>query len=248
MNPKARFDDRTVLVTGGTSGIGRACAIRFSLEGAAVVVAGRDRERGETVVEEIHNNGGTSIFLPLDVSDETSIKKASKSIKEKYGTLNVLVNAAGIYPRFDTLDVLNQKDWDNVFSTNVTGLVMTTKHFIPLLEATGGTIVNIASVAGLQDYSSGQGYAYAASKAAVIKFTKMTAKIYAGRIRINCVCPGIIDTPLYYALDREKMSQKIPSKRVGLPEDVANLVAFLASDEANYICGESVVVDGGLTL
>lgn len=248
MSCKMEFQDKVVLITGGTSGIGEACARRFAREGATVIVAGRNIERGTAITDSIRKDGGKGEFLELDVTNEHSVLCVAEHVQEHFGHLDVLVNNAGIYPRFDPLQEIKQADWDTVFSTNVTGLIMVTKYMLSLLEQANGTIVNIASVAGLQDYASGQGYAYAASKSSVIKITKMMGKIYAGRVRINCVCPGVIDTPLYFALDRKKMSEKIPLGYVGLPEDVANTVRFLASEETRYICGASIVVDGGLTL
>lgn len=242
------FENKVVIITGATSGIGRATAIEFAKNNAILVLVGRDKEKGSSLISELSIYNNICEFYQLDITDEKNVKKFAEYIEEKYNRVDVLFNNAGSYPKFNTLELLEKKDWDDVFITNTSGLVSVTRNFINLLIKSRGCIINNASVAGMQNFASGQGYAYAASKSAVIQFTKMTAKIYADKVRINCICPGIIDTPLYFSLNKEKMAERIPSKKVGYPEDVANVVVFLASEKASYIYGALIPIDGGLTL
>lgn len=242
------LEGKIAIITGGTSGIGAACAERLAQDGAAVLIAGRDAARGEDIARQICHSGGQADFHLLDISDDKSIAAFAQNVRRQYEHADILFNNAGIYPKFPPLDDIERQGAEQVFDVNIIGMMMVTKFFLPLLRKNCGVIINNASVAGLQSFASGQGYAYAASKSAVIQFSRMLAKIYADKIRVNCICPGVIDTPLYFNLDREKFSQRIPAGRIGSPKDVANLVAFLASDSANYIYGAVIPIDGGLTL
>ena len=237
------LNGKVALITGGTSGIGEATAKYFSECGATVVITGRNDGRGKKIAEEIKGE-----YISSDLLDEESIVRLKKSIKEKYGRLNILVNNAGIYPKFDSLENTKSEQWDEVYSVNVKGTMSVCKIFMELLIESKGVMINNGSIAGIQGFNSGQGYAYASSKAAIIHFTKMMAKIYAKDVRINCVCPGVVDTPLYFNLDKEKMKERTPSGLLGEPEDVAKLVGFLASDDSRFIYGAVITVDGGMTL
>lgn len=242
------LNGKIAVVTGGTSGIGAACCVRLAEEGALVVVTGRNEQRGVEIAQRICHDGGRAVFHGLDVEDDQSIAALAHDVREQYGRVDVLFNNAGAYPAFPKLGDIERQGVEQVFGVNAASMVMVTKYFLPLLEESRGTLINNASVAGIQTFASGQGYAYAASKAAVIQFTRMMAKVYAGKVRVNCICPGVIDTPLYFDLNREGFAQRIPAGRVGVPEDVANVVAFLASEAAGYIYGAVIPIDGGLTL
>lgn len=238
---------KTAVVTGATSGIGAACARRFAEAEAFVILSGRNAERGTALEKSILELGGQAEFIPVDVSDDSSIQEWAEKLK-KYGQVDILFNNAGIYPMFRKLGELARTDWEQVFQVNCAGLVMITQAVLPFFPEYGGVILNNASVAGMQSFASGQGYAYASSKSAVIQLTRMMAKAYGGRLRINCICPGIVETPLYESFDREKFSSKIPMKRVGQPEDIAKAANFLVSEDAGYIHGAVIPVDGGLTV
>ena len=234
---------KIALVTGGTSGIGEATAKYLSACGAKVIITGRNKERGLKVAT---NSGGE--FVAADSTDESSIILLKEKIFDKYGQLDILINNAGIYPKFDKLQDSTVVQWREVYNVNVEGVMLVCKTFIDLLIKSKGTMINIGSIAGMHEFVSGQGYAYASSKAAIIQFTKMMAKIYAKDVRINCICPGVIDTPLYFDLDREKMKERTPSGLLGQPEDVAKVAGFLASDDSRFIYGAVITVDGGMVL
>lgn len=242
-----RFEDKIVVVTGGTSGIGSEVARQFCEEGAHVIITGRNEENARKVIDSI--SGKYKIdFERVEMTDFFKIEAFSKKINETYGGADILFNNTGIYPGFNKFEDSNIEEWKNVIDVNVYAIVETAKHFIKQLKEKNGILINNASIAGLQDFTSGSGYAYAASKSAIIKFTKMLAKNYAKQVRINCVCPGVIDTPLYLNLDKKKMEERIPAGRVGNPEDIASVVLFLASDAAKYIYGAVLPIDGGITL
>ncbi len=245
------FNGKIVLVTGGTSGIGTACAKRFAQGGATVIIAGRNKERGKAIVEELNSISQFkryNSYVYMDMADRNSIIEAAKTIDTKYGSLDILVNNAGIYPVSDPLESLTDSSLIEIFDINIVGMIMLTKAVLPMIKKNHGTIINNASVAGLESFTSGQSYAYAASKASVIKFTKMLAKQYGAEFRTNCICPGIIETPIFKSFNEEKFKEKIPMKRVGKPEDVAAVVSFLASEDAAFVNGSVITIDGGQSL
>lgn len=242
-----RFENKTVVITGGTSGIGAECARQFCVQGATVIITGRNSDRGERIAQELSKSGSVR-FIRLDVTNTDEIKKFSELISNEYKGADILFNNAGVYPAFGKFEESNTCEWNDVFNINLFGMVDVCRSFINQLERNNGVIINNASIAGLQGFTSGSGYAYAASKSAVIKFTKMLAKNYAKSIRINCICPGVIDTPIYLNLNKEKMIERTPVGRVGTPKDVAPVVLFLASEDAAFVCGAVLTIDGGMTL
>lgn len=239
--------NKTALVTGSTSGMGEASAVRFARAGATVIVAGRNKQRGESVVQQIHQEGGQSFFCELDVQDDQSINNCAQYIKERFGRLDILFNNAGVFPVMPPLETLERNDVAKVMETNVMGMLMVTKAMMPLMGH-GSVILNNASVAGLQSYTSGQSYAYGASKSAVIKATQMLAKKYGSRIRVNAICPGVIQTPIFKNFDEDRFIGMIPMGRVGQPEEVASVANFLVSDDASFVNGAIVTIDGGQSL
>lgn len=241
------LSDKIALITGSTSGMGEASAIRFAQSGAIVIVAGRNKQRGECIVQQINKEGGKSFFCELDVQDNQSINKCAQYIKERFGRLDILFNNAGVFPVMPPLESLQRNDMASVMETNVTGLLMVTKAMMPLMGK-GSVILNNASVAGLQSYTSGQSYAYGASKSAVIKATQMLAKRYGSQIRVNAICPGVIQTPIFKNFDEERFVGMIPMGRVGQPEEVASVANFLVSDDASFVNGAIVTIDGGQSL
>lgn len=194
-------------------------------------------------------NGGVAEFFPMDISKKASVIEAKKSICNKFDNIDILVNNAGIYQKFKRFEDIEIEDnvWEDVLNTNNNGTFYVTKEFFDSILKTNGNIINIASVAGMHMAGSGQRYAYSASKAAMIQFTRCLAKAYADKIRVNCVCPGVIDTPIYSIDDKERLKGKIPAKRLGTADEVARVVSFLASEEASYVNGAILTVDGGLT-
>lgn len=243
-----RLDKKVALVTGATSGIGEASAIRFAEAGAYVAVTGRNIERGKRIVDRISKSGGNACFEELDVSDNDSISKAIRHIVDTYGKLDILFNNAGIFPISPSLEGLTREQGNNIWDVNVSGTVMIIQACLPLLEESHGVILNNASVSGLQSYSSGQSYMYSASKAAVIKITQLIAKKYGNKLRANCICPGVVRTPVWLNFDEERYKSKIPMGRIGEPEDIATVANFLVSDDACFVNGAVIPVDGGQSL
>lgn len=239
--------NKVALVTGATSGIGAATAIRFAEAGATVICTGRSKERGEKVVKTIKDKGGKALFYEMDIDNDQSIEQIAETVRQHFGELDIIFNNAGIFPVLPPLEALTREDIEKTTRTNITGFMMVTKMFLPLLKE-GATILNNASVAGLQSYTSGQSYAYNASKAAVIKITQLLAKRYGNRIRVNAICPGVIKTPIFKKFDEERFAGMIPMGRTGTPEEVASVANFLVSDDASYVNGTIITIDGGQSL
>lgn len=242
------LEGRTALITGASQGIGRACALTLAKAGARVALAARNETKLAEVASEIKATGATAEVFAIDMSNEESIKAGAKAALGKLGSIEILVNNAGVTK--DTLLLrMKRADWDDVIATNLTGTFLLTQALVsPMLKARWGRIVNISSVVG-ETGQAGQAN-YAASKAGLIGFTKSLARELASRgITANAVAPGYIETAMTAVLDekqRESMLRQIPLGRAGTDLDIANAVRFLASDEAAYITGHVLDVNGGM--
>jgi len=241
------FEGRVALVTGAARGIGRAVARRLAADGLAVVAADLG-QNAEAVAGEIIAAGGEALAVSLDVTDPAAIEAAVADTLSRYGRLDVLVNNAGI-ARDQLMLRMKPEDWDAVVATNLTSAYSTVRAVLKtMVRQRSGRIINMASVVG-QSGNAGQAN-YAASKAGLIGFTKALALEVASRgITVNAVAPGMIDTQMTRSISgaaQEEWAAKIPLQRLGTPEDVASAVAFLASDEASYITGHVLAVNGGM--
>jgi 3-oxoacyl-[acyl-carrier protein] reductase len=241
---------RVAVVTGASQGIGRACAVRLAKSGASLAVAARNREKLDEVVHEITAHGGQAAAFALDVADEEQIKAVFKAVIAHFGKIDILVNNAGV-TRDQLVMRMKRADWDAVIQTNLTSAYLSTQAVASsMLKQRWGRIINIASVFG-QMGQAGQAN-YAASKAGLIGLTMAIARELASRsITCNAVAPGFIDTAMTEVLSgefKEGALKMIPLGRTGTPEEVAHAVAFLASEEAGYITGHVLNVNGGLLM
>jgi NAD(P)-dependent dehydrogenase (short-subunit alcohol dehydrogenase family) len=245
-----RLAGKVALITGGASGMGQSEAMIFAREGARVVVADLLEVEGRQVADKIAAGGGQARFVPLDVTNEGGWEQAVETAVSAFGRLDVLVNNAGISGTFDP-DTLSTSAWDALMNVNAKGVFLGMKHAIPRMRAAGGgAIVNISSISGFVGQPMLH-MAYNASKGAVRIMTKAAAVQYAqDNIRVNSVHPGVLPPMRTSRVSadpewRAKMLRAVPMKREGRVEEVANAVLFLASDEASYITGTELVVDGG---
>jgi 3-oxoacyl-[acyl-carrier protein] reductase len=240
--------DKVAFITGGSQGIGRACAMVLAEAGADIAIGSRSIERLNSVVPEIESLGRSALAARLDVCDSVQVHSAFEAVVERFGRIDILVNNAGI-----TKDMLllrmKREDWDSVLQTNLTGMFLCSQEAIKvMLKQKYGRIINISSVVG-QSGNPGQTN-YAASKAGIIGFTKSLALEVASRnITVNAVAPGFMETAMTEGLPesaKAKLTEKIPLGRIGSDRDVAYGVRFLASDEACYITGQILNINGGL--
>jgi 3-oxoacyl-[acyl-carrier protein] reductase len=242
------LEGRTALVTGASQGIGRAAALALAKIGARVALAARNEEKLNQVAAEIAAQGGAGAVFTLDLSSEDSIKACAKSAIAHFGSIEILVNNAGITR--DTLTLrMKRSDWDDVLQTNLTGTFLMTQAMLsPMLKARWGRIINISSVVG-ETGQAGQAN-YAASKAGLIGLTKSLARELASRnITANAIAPGYIETAMTAVLDekqRTAMLAQIPLGRAGSDADIAGAVCFLASEAASYVTGHVLDVNGGM--
>lgn len=244
-----KLDDKIALITGATSGIGEATAKMLADEGAKIVLVGRNIEKGKQIEAKIIKNGGEATFFPCDVSDEEQVKELISKTIEKYKKLDILFNNAGVMLPSMEIERMPVADWKQTIDTNLTSCFLVSRYAKPYLLTQKGTIINNGSIAGLQHYAAGRSYAYSASKAAVIQFSHQMAKNYGEEgVRVNCICPGIIETPFLHGRDPKIYEDRIPLGRVGTPDDVAKVVLFLASDDAAYLTGVVIPIDGGASL
>jgi len=242
-----RFAGKVAIVTGGGGDIGRAIAVRLAEEGAAVVIANRDEANANETVRRIVAAGGKAAPSLGDIGVPTDVERAVATARSAFGGLDVLVNNAGISPLGSILDT-DLDLWDRTIRTNLTGVFLACKFAIPVMrERGGGAIVNIAGTLGL--HAMPRKAAYCAAKAGVVNLTRQAAIDYGpDGIRINCICPGYIETRLNSRLsqhDKDLFLKKLPLRHGGMPEDIADATAYLASGEARYVTGSIFTVDGG---
>ena len=243
------FENKVALITGATSGIGEATARLFGNLGANVVLCGRNTQKGRVIESDILKNGNEACFIQCDISKEEQAKNLIVKTVEKYGKIDILFNNAGVMLPSMEIERMSSEDWLKTFDININGMFFVTKYAKPYLLKEKGTIINNASIAGLQYYAAGRSYAYSASKAAVVQFSHQMAKNYAQEgIRVNCIAPGIVDTLILGDRDRSEYAKRVPLGRLAEPEDVAKVVAFLASDDASYLTGVVLPIDGGVSL
>jgi NAD(P)-dependent dehydrogenase (short-subunit alcohol dehydrogenase family) len=245
-----RLIGKTAIITGGGGGIGRSTAIRFAKEGARVAVADIDSTIGEETVRLIKEDGGEAIFVKTDVTDSEQIKALINTTTSTFGALHILFNNAGVGNSEVRSVDLSEEEWDRVIDINLKGVFLGIKYAIPeLIKAGGGAIINTSSLLGLK----GQKYvsAYNASKAGVVMLTQNASLEYGKyNIRVNAIAPGVIDTAIIDHWKQNERKWPIISRanalgRIGTPDEVANAVLFLASDESSFISGTTLSVDGG---
>jgi NAD(P)-dependent dehydrogenase (short-subunit alcohol dehydrogenase family) len=245
-------EGKVVLVTGGGSGIGRATALKLAQEGAKVMIADYAQEGGERTVKMISEAGGTGSFVSADVSLSRQVEAMVARTVEAYGRLDCAFNNAGIEGRIMTSTVdCSEENFDRTIAINLKGVWLCMKHEIPqMLKQGGGSIVNTASIAGLVGFPGG--VAYNASKHGVVGLTRTAALEYAARnIRVNCVCPGVIRTPMVERIidtggfSEQELNAGEPVGRMGKPEEIARGVVWLLSDAASFVTGHPMAIDGG---
>jgi len=248
-----RLADRIALITGGASGIGRATALHFAREGAAVAVVDLDEDGGERAVSAIIDEGGRALFLRCDVSQAADCRRAVEQTVDRLGGLDILFNNAGIIRRATVTDT-SEEAWDRVMAVNVKSVFLLSKYAVPVMARSGGgVIINTGSGWGLT--GGRRAVSYCASKAAVVNMTRAMALDHGEQnIRVNCICPGDTDTAMLRdearqlgARDEDFLAEAAdrPLRRVGRPEDIAEAALYLASDASSFVTGTALVVDGG---
>jgi len=250
-NPNGRFKNKVVLITGATSGIGKATAYAFAHEGAKVFFCGRRQELGEQNAKEIKAFGGDATFMRADVRQEADIKNFVAGCVAKYGRIDIAFNNAGVESPPATVADQTLETWNDVMATNATGVFLSMKHELPvMLRQNSGLIVNTASVSGHVGFATI--CPYSASKHAVMSLTKVAALEYSDKnIRINSISPGAVDTPMLrramaaWKVSAEQIASEYPLKRLATAEEMARAVMFLCSDEATAVVGTNMDVTGG---
>jgi len=242
-----KLTDKVALVTGGSRGIGFAIAKILSDNGATVVITSKNSEKIKQAEAKISNSFG----ITCNIKKKNEVQNVLDQTIKKFGKLDILVNNAGIFPKIKLLHEIEEEEWNEVLDVNLTGQFRFTKEAIPHLQKTSGCIINISSDAGLKAYQGFNADAYSASKAALIVLTKCWALEYAkNKIRVNCICPGVVDTDMTKPFlknqkDIEFMNNEHPLGRIGQPEEIGKSVLYFASDDALWITGAILTVDGG---
>jgi NAD(P)-dependent dehydrogenase (short-subunit alcohol dehydrogenase family) len=247
--PSGAFAGKVVLITGGTSGIGRVTAELFAAQGARIAFCGRREALGRDVEAGIRAKGGEALYVRADIRDETQVKTFVEAVIARYGRLDIAFNNAGVDKPPAPIAETATDGFDDLIATNLRGVFLAMKHELPHLVASRGAIVNMASIGGRHAFPNIVGYG--ASKAAVIHMTKAAAQEYGLNVRINAIAPGPIETAMLERVRRdwkvtnEQLAAAYPVRRIGRAEEVAELVLWLASPAASYVNGQTVGVDGG---
>ena len=250
-----RLEGKVAVITGAASGIGRASALLFAREGAAVMVADLDGKAGEEAAAQIQREGGEAASVRTDVSESTDVERMIRTVVETFGRVDVLFNNAGVNFPATVVDI-TEEAWQRSLDVNLKGVMLGCRHAIPeMLKSGGGSIINTASMLGL--VASPRQAPYAAAKGAVVMLTRQVAIDYAQRnIRVNCLCPSEVNTEMNRRFIEEspnpqaelrRVLARIPMDRMAEPDEIAAAALFLASDDASYITGVALPVDGGLT-
>jgi len=253
-----RLESKVALITGGGSGIGRACAEMFAREGARVAVSDISLERAQATTQSVTSQGGEAIAISGDVSVGDDAQNMVSATVEKFGKLDVLVNSAGVSARNAMHKGSSAEEvWDKVIDVNLKGTYMVSWHAVPeMAKSGGGSIINLSSIMGLVGYPVGMGGGfnpYNPSKGGVLQFTRNLAIDSASKnVRVNCICPGYVETNLTSALTKDaealsRLETLHPIGRLGQPEEIAYAALYLASDESGFVTGTPLVVDGGYT-
>jgi NAD(P)-dependent dehydrogenase (short-subunit alcohol dehydrogenase family) len=242
-----RLENKVAIITGGGGGIGRATAIRFAKEGARVLVADIGEEAGIKTVQLIKESGGEADFVRVNMTKPEDVEHMVQKALDTFGKLDILINNAGVKSDEKKIPDVSLVEWQEVFDINTTGVFLGMKYVIPRMES-GGSIVNTASIAGIKGQKLVA--AYSASKSSVIALTKTAATEFGKKnIRVNAIAPGIIDTDMVGDWKKTKkwpvLSTANALNRIGRPDEIANTILFLASDESSFITGETIVIDGG---
>jgi dihydroanticapsin dehydrogenase len=242
-----KLSGKVALITGGSRGIGFAIAKTLSENGASVVITSKNSEKLNIAKSKISNSFG----ITCDIKKTNEVKNVVDETIKKFGRLDILVNNAGVFPKIKKLHKIDENEWDEVLDVNLTGQFRFTKEAIPQLQKTSGCIINISSDAGLKAYQGFNADAYSATKAALIILTKCWALEYAkDKIRVNCICPGVVDTDMTKPFlknqkDIEFMNNEHPLGRIGQPEEIGKAVLYFVSDDASWVTGSILTVDGG---
>jgi NAD(P)-dependent dehydrogenase (short-subunit alcohol dehydrogenase family) len=242
-----KLSGKVALITGGSRGIGFAIAKTLSENGASVVITSKNSEKLNIAKSKISN----SLGVTCDIKKTNEVKNVVDETIKKFGRLDILVNNAGVFPKIKKLHKIDENEWDEVLDVNLTGQFRFTKEAIPQLQKTSGCIINISSDAGLKAYQGFNADAYSATKAALIILTKCWALEYAkDKIRVNCICPGVVDTDMTKPFlknqkDIEFMNNEHPLGRIGQPEEIGKAVLYFVSDDASWVTGAILTVDGG---
>ncbi|MBE9502778.1 MAG: SDR family oxidoreductase [Proteobacteria bacterium] len=243
-----RLNGKRAVISGGGSGIGRATAIIFAREGASVAIVGRRKDRLDITASMVRAQGGRCHIIQGDVSLSADVKRVAKESVKALGGVDILFNNAGVH-RFGSVEDTEEDLWDNITNINLKGTYLMSQHLIGVMKKNGGVIINNSSTLGLKPVPNTA--AYSAAKAGVISLTKsMALELAKDKIRVNCICPGVVDTPIHSEQSPEFMEEMAayhPLGRIGTPEDVAYAALYLASDEANWITGVIMPVDGGIS-
>jgi NAD(P)-dependent dehydrogenase (short-subunit alcohol dehydrogenase family) len=255
------LEGRTAFVTGAGSGLGKAAAIRLAAEGADVAVLSRDKQEIEATAAEVEKLGRRSLAIVGDVSDDDSMRDAFAQIEQTFGGLDILFANAGVNGVWAPVDELTVKEWDETIAINLRGTFLSVHYAVPLMRAKGGSIVITSSINGTRTFTNGGASAYSTTKAGQVAFAKMMAlELAQYKIRVNVICPGAIESDIdenteERNTDRATVPAQYPEGKVpltngepGTSEDVADLVAFLASDKSRHITGTPIWIDGGESL